>query len=95
MEVLVEEVFSMWSAQRLYHSTDRDVFSYSYFNVTSDGIRCTKGTQIIKKSNPFLFIKGGTTKEGKNKSLDIEQIYGHGSQWGSMPGVTVLAGCRQ
>jgi hypothetical protein len=31
----------------------------------------------------------------KNKSLDIEHIYGHGSQRGSMLGVTVLAGCRQ
>jgi hypothetical protein len=26
-----------------------------------------KGTPIIKKSNPSLFIKGGTTKEGKEK----------------------------
>jgi hypothetical protein len=43
-----------------------------------------------------LFVKGGTAKEGENnKSLHIEQIYGHGSQRGSMPGVTVLAGCRQ
>jgi hypothetical protein len=65
------------------------------YNVTSGGIRCSKETPIIKKSNPSLFIKGGTTKEGKNKSLDIEQIYGHGSQRGLMPGVTVLAGCRQ
>jgi hypothetical protein len=37
-----------------------------------------------------LFTKGGTTKEEKKKkSLDIEQIYGHGSQRGSMPGMTV------
>jgi hypothetical protein len=69
----------------------------SYFNVTSGGIRCSKGTPIIRKPNPSLFIKGGTTKEEKkkNKSLDTEQIYGHGSQRGSMPGVTMLAGCRQ
>jgi hypothetical protein len=33
--------------------------------------------------------------EKKNKILDTEQIYGHGSQRGSMPRVTVLAGCRQ
>jgi hypothetical protein len=47
-----------------------------------------------KKSDPSLFIRGGTTKEGKrNKSLDIEQIYGYGSQPGPMPGVTVLAAC--
>jgi hypothetical protein len=58
--------------------------------VTSGGIRCSKGTSIIKKSNPSLFIKGGTTKEKKNESLDTEQIYGHGSQRGSMPRVTVL-----
>jgi hypothetical protein len=63
--------------------------------MTSGGIRCSKGTPIIKKPNPSLFIKGGTTKEEKNKSLDTEQIYGHGSQRGSMPGVTMLAGCRQ
>jgi hypothetical protein len=59
--------------------------------------RCSKGTPIKKKSNPSLFIKGGTTKEGiKNKSLDIEQIYGHGSQRGSMPGVTcwLVAGSK-
>jgi hypothetical protein len=66
-----------------------------YFNVTSGGIRCSKGTPIIKKPNPSQFIKGGTMKEEKNKCLDTEQIYGHGSQRGSMPGVTVLAGCRQ
>jgi hypothetical protein len=59
------------------------------------GKRCSEGTPIIKKeSNPSLFIKGGTTKEEKNKRLDIEQIYGHGSQRGLMPEVTVLAGCR-
>jgi hypothetical protein len=64
-----------------------------YFNVTSGGKRCSKGTPIIKKkSNPSTFIKGETTKE--ENSLDIEEIYGHGSQRGSMPGVTVLAGCR-
>jgi hypothetical protein len=51
---------------------------------------------LLKKSNPSLFIKGGTTKEGgKNKSIDIEQIYGHGSQRGSMPEVTVLTDYRQ
>jgi hypothetical protein len=52
-------------------------------------------TPIIKKLNPSLFIKGGTMKEEENKSLDTEQIYGHGSQRGSMPGVTVLGGCWQ
>jgi hypothetical protein len=63
--------------------------------VTSGGIRYSKGTPIIKKAQALPFIKGGATIEGKNKSLDTEQIYGHGSQRGSMPGVTVLAGCRQ
>jgi hypothetical protein len=59
-----------------------------YFNVTSGGIRCSKGTPIMKKkAQPLPFIKGGTMKEKKkkNKSLDNEQIYGHGSQRGSMP----------
>jgi hypothetical protein len=63
--------------------------------VTSGGERCSKGTPIIKKVQPLPFIKEGKTKEGKNKSLDIEQIYGHASQRGLMPGVTVLAGYRQ
>jgi hypothetical protein len=36
--------------------------------VTSGGIRCSKGTPIIKKSNPSLFIKGGTTKEEEKKT---------------------------
>jgi hypothetical protein len=39
--------------------------------LTSGGKRCSKGTPIIKKSNPSLFIKGGTTKEGK------KQTYSH------------------
>jgi hypothetical protein len=52
-------------------------------------------TNYKKKSNPSFSIEGGTKKGGKEKSLDTEQIYGHGFQWGSMPGVTVLAGCRQ
>jgi hypothetical protein len=34
-------------------------------------------------------------KKTKNKGLDIEQIYGHGSQRGPMPGVSVPAACRQ
>jgi hypothetical protein len=37
--------------------------------VTSGGIRCSKGTPIIKRSNPFLFIKGGTTKERKKAKV--------------------------
>jgi hypothetical protein len=58
--------------------------------------KCSKGTPIIKKSPtpPFLSKEEQRKKEKKNKSLDIEQIYGHGSQRGLMPEVTVLAGCR-
>jgi hypothetical protein len=36
--------------------------------VISGGIRCSKGTPIIKKPNPSLYIKGGTTKEEKKKT---------------------------
>jgi hypothetical protein len=38
--------------------------------MTSGGIRCSKGTPIMKKkAQPLPFIKGGTKKEGeKNKS---------------------------
>jgi hypothetical protein len=38
--------------------------------VTSGGIRCSKGIPIIKKPNPSLFIKGGTTKE-ENKKQEV------------------------
>jgi hypothetical protein len=44
-----------------------------YFNVTSGGKRCSKGTPIIKKFNPSLFIKGGTTKEEKTKVLTLNK----------------------
>jgi hypothetical protein len=54
------------------------------------------GERVSTIEAVLLFIKGGTTKEGgKNERLDIEQIYCHGSQRGSMPGVTLLAGCQQ
>jgi hypothetical protein len=38
--------------------------------LTSGGIKCSKGTPIIKKHNPSLFIKGGTTKEKKVLTLN-------------------------
>jgi hypothetical protein len=41
--------------------------------VTSGGKRCSKGTPNIKKFNPSLFIKGGTTKEEKTKVLTLQQ----------------------
>jgi hypothetical protein len=55
-------------------------------------IDCFLWVGAEKKPNPSLIIKGGTTKE-ETKVLTLN--YGHGSQQGSMPGVTVLAGCRQ
>jgi hypothetical protein len=45
-----------------------------YFNVTSSGIKCSKGTPIIKKSNPSLFI-GGRTKQGGKKSWHWTNIW--------------------
>jgi hypothetical protein len=48
-----------------------------------------------KSATPPFLSKEEQRKKKKNKSLDTEQIYGHGSQQGSMLGVTVLAGCRQ
>jgi hypothetical protein len=48
----------------------------------------------IYKTNTSFINKEDQRKE-KNKGLDIEQIYGHGSQRGPMPGVSVPAGCRQ
>jgi hypothetical protein len=48
----------------------------------------------IYKTNPSISNKEDERKE-KNKELDIEQIYGHGSQRGPIPGVSVPAGCQQ
>jgi hypothetical protein len=46
--------------------------------VASGGIRCSKGTPIIKKPNPSLFIKGGTTKEEKTKVLTLNKYLAMG-----------------
>jgi hypothetical protein len=46
--------------------------------VTSGGIRCSKGTPIIKKSNPSLFIRGGTTKKEKTKVLTLNKYMAMG-----------------
>jgi hypothetical protein len=58
----------------------KNVYVYiPYFNVTSGGIRRSKGTPIIKKkSNPSLFINGGTLKEGgkKTKVLTLNKNIG-------------------
>jgi hypothetical protein len=43
--------------------------------VTSGGIKCSKGTPIIKKLNPSLFIKGGTTKEEKKTKVLTQNKY--------------------
>jgi hypothetical protein len=37
-----------------------------------------KGTPIIKKPNPSLFIKGGTTKERKTKVLILNKYMAMG-----------------
>jgi hypothetical protein len=59
--------------------------------VTSGGERCSKWTPIYinKRPTPPLSIR--RINERKNKGLDTEQIYGHGSQRGLMPGVSVPA----
>jgi hypothetical protein len=49
--------------------------------VTSGGIRCSKGTPIIKKSkksNPSLFIKGGTMGKKKTKVLTLNKYMAMG-----------------
>jgi hypothetical protein len=48
----------------------------------------------VYKNNPS-FINKKDQRKKKTKDVDIEQIYGHGSQRGPMPGVSVPAGCRQ
>jgi hypothetical protein len=47
-------------------------------------------THLYKKDQPLLYQQGGLTKGKKNKGLDIEQIYGHESQRGPMPGKLLL-----
>jgi hypothetical protein len=65
-------------------------------NVTSGEVRCSEWTPIyIKKTNLSLINKVDQRNEKKNKGLDIEQIYGHGSERGPMPGVSAPASCRQ
>jgi hypothetical protein len=49
----------------------------------------------LGKSNPSLFIKGGTAKEGKKKTPEVLTLNKYMAQRGSMPGVTMVAGCRQ
>jgi hypothetical protein len=63
--------------------------------VTSGGIRCSKGTPIIKKSNPSLFMKGGTTKKGKkvltlNKymAMDFSGLDARSDRAGWLPAVS-------
>jgi hypothetical protein len=38
-----------------------------YFNVTSGGIRCSKGTQIIKKVQPLPFYQRRNNERRENK----------------------------
>jgi hypothetical protein len=62
-------------------------------------------TNHIYKTNPSFINKEDQRKEKKTKVLTlnkymamgpyIKQIYGHGSQAGPMPGVSVPAACRQ
>jgi hypothetical protein len=51
-------------------------------------------TNLYKKYQPPPLTKGRNNEEEKRKSIDIEQIYGHGPQRGSMPGMTMPADCR-
>jgi hypothetical protein len=45
--------------------------------------------------NPLLFIiEEDQRRKKKHKGLDIQQIYGHRSHRGPMPGVIVPADCR-
>jgi hypothetical protein len=84
----------MLSVRSLYKE-DLLTLRVVYFNVTSGGIGVVREHQLQKKPNPSLLSKEEQRKKKKNKSLDTEQIYGHWSQRGSMPRVTVLAGCQQ
>jgi hypothetical protein len=51
-----------------------------YFNVTSGGIRCSKGTPIIKKSPtpPFLSKEEQRKKEKKTKVLTLNKYMAMG-----------------
>jgi hypothetical protein len=75
----IEAVFSVRCVKRIYLKNKRRYSSVPYFNVTSGGIRCSKGTSIIKKKpNPSHFIQGGSTKEGgggKQKSWHWTNVW--------------------
>jgi hypothetical protein len=64
-----------------------------HFNVTSGGITCSKGTPIIKKVQPLPFYQ--RRKNERRKKTEFLTLNKYMGQWGSMPRVTVLAGCRQ
>jgi hypothetical protein len=84
----------MRSVSRLYNPS----YKYNSFsiNVTSGGTGVVREHQLQKKSlTPPFYQRRNNERRKKNKSLDTEQIYGYGSQRGSMPRVTVLAGCQQ
>jgi hypothetical protein len=61
-------VFSIWSVQ----TGSKEAVGW---RSSLEWIRCSKGTSIIKKPNPSLFIKGGTTKEKKHKSWHWTNIW--------------------
>jgi hypothetical protein len=42
-----------------------------------------------KRPTPTLTKERNNERKKKHKGLDMEQIYGHGSQRGSMPGMIV------
>jgi hypothetical protein len=56
-----------------------------------------QGPAAYIKVRPVLSSERATHKKKKKhrNGLDIQQIYGHGSHRGRMPGVTVPADCRQ
>jgi hypothetical protein len=78
----VVDVFSMWSVSSLYKKQWR--------------LLVRKHREEKKSPTPSsLSLRRINEGEKKHKGLDIQQIYGHGSYRGPMPGVTVPADCRQ
>jgi hypothetical protein len=60
--------------------TDLAQFNCPYFNVTSGGIRCSKGTPIIKKVEPLPFYqrRNNERKEKKTKVLTLNKYMAMG-----------------
>jgi hypothetical protein len=78
IEELLGEVFSVWFVPRCYKQ-DKSIFKLVVReSPASSGIGVVREHQLQKENQPLPLSKEEQRKKKKNKSLDTEQIYGHG-----------------